>query len=239
VTELFENSKKAKISVIVPTCREAEPSRVKEMTQSYPDRNEIEKIIVDSQSSQQQIAEWRGRGWLVEELSGSNRAQRLQKGYDLSTSDLVIFHHPRSLLPASVFEWLLKNHSQLAWGGFTHRFDVSHPLLKFTSFYSNRVRPRTGKIIYLDHCIFFRRSFLDRPIPAIPIFEDTEICRILARHGSPEILPFESVTSAIRFQKNGVFYQALLNQKAKVEYFLGRNKAEMNTAYEQGLNLNE
>ncbi|NQZ02804.1 MAG: glycosyl transferase, family 2, partial [Bdellovibrionales bacterium] len=170
---------------------------------------------------------------------GSNRAERLQKGYELSSGSLVIFHHPRSLLAQGAFDWLLAEGQNLAWGGFTHEFDNSHPLLRFTSFYSNRIRPRFGRVVYLDHCIYFQRDLLDSPIPSIPIFEDTEISKILAKHGSPKILPFESRTSAVRFETNGVFKQALLNQKAKLQYHLGHNRKEMNREYEQGLNLNE
>jgi hypothetical protein len=90
------------------------------------------------------------------------------------------------------------------WGGFTHQFDndndgngntmgisnrpiiSTHWLLRFTSWYSNtiRSRPRSilfgyGNILYLDHCIFFTRAALTRPIPPVQIFEDTELSMIL------------------------------------------------------------
>ncbi|MEO0335662.1 MAG: glycosyl transferase, partial [Pseudomonadota bacterium] len=239
VTAKMQYKPKPKVSIVVPTCREGEASCVKDMTQSYSKSNDIERLIVDSESSDEQIELWRENGWQVETLDGSNRAQRLQRGYDLSTGELVVFHHPRSLLPPEAIEWLLSNWQQVNWGGFTHKFDISHPLLRFTSFYSNRVRPKISRVVYLDHCIYFRREYLDQQIPDMPIFEDTEISSILAKHAPPVILPFVSQTSAVRFVKNGVVFQALLNQKAKVEYLLGRDPKSMNRGYEQGLNLNE
>lgn len=228
-----------KLSVIIPTCRENPKSFVKEMAQSYPKSNEIEYIVVDSGTDERVREHWRAAGFTVKALEDSNRAQRLQFGYNLSIGEIVIFHHPRSVLDESAFYWVIKNSSKLGWGGFTHKFDLDHWALRFTSFYSNRVRPRTGKVLYLDHCIYFRREYLDKPIPEIPIFEDTEISKILARHGSPRVLPFESITSAIRFETNGIFSQALMNQKMKLEYFWGKNRIKMNREYEKGLELNE
>ncbi|NQZ00660.1 MAG: hypothetical protein HRT45_08330, partial [Bdellovibrionales bacterium] len=54
-----------KISVIVPTCREGKASCVKEMTQSYPESNQIEKIIVDANTAPAHLKIWRAAGWRV------------------------------------------------------------------------------------------------------------------------------------------------------------------------------
>ncbi|PIP83048.1 MAG: glycosyl transferase, family 2 [Elusimicrobia bacterium CG_4_9_14_3_um_filter_62_55] len=169
--------------------------------------------------------------------AGKTRAERLQRGIDASRGDMILLHHPRSLVERAGLEWLRDHAEELEWGGFTHRFDADHYLLRFTSWYSNRVRPRHG-ILYLDHCIFFRRELLTRSIPAVEIFEDTELSKILRERARPRVLPFLSTTSAVRFTTRGVWRQALLNQLLKLEYRLGRSPQDMNDRYERGLRLN-
>jgi hypothetical protein len=140
---------------------------------------------------------------------GENRGERLQDGINNCSSPLILLHHPRSLVEKAGIAWLLQNHenSNLSWGGFHHQFDNDHWLLRFTSWWSNYIRSRYWSIVYLDHCIFFRRYLLIRPIPPVPIFEDTELCYILKESSGRKpliISDYKSITSAIRFMKNGM-----------------------------------
>ena len=130
--------------------------------------------------------------------------------------------------------------NEVTWGGLTHKFDVKHPLLKFTSWYSNMVRGRIREILYLDHCIFFKRSLLseEAPVPEVDIFEDTLLSLKLKRISHLEILPFISLTSSIRFTHRGIFFQAIVNQLMKVGYFLNFSDKWMNRLYEGSLRLN-
>ena len=171
---------------------------------------------------------------------GKTRGERLQDGINACRADMILLHHPRSLIDREGIEWLRDNAATLSWGGFTHAFDSDHFLLRFTSWYSNRVRAARG-VLYLDHCIFFKRELLTRPIPPVPIFEDTELSYILRESSgtAPVILPFSSVTSSVRFATNGVFWQAILNQWMKLNYLLGRSYHDMNSSYERGLQLND
>lgn len=175
---------------------------------------------------------------LLEMPDGDSRAARLQAGIEAAKAELVLLHHPRSLVAADGLRWLVEHSGEVSWGGFTHSFDWSHPVLRFTSWYSNRVRARLKGIVYLDHCVFFQKSLLTRPIPPVEIFEDTELSKILRESGPPKVLPFFSTTSALRFRANGVLRQALLNQRLKFGYYLGMDDRAMNRRYERGLGLN-
>jgi hypothetical protein len=153
---------------------------------------------------------------------------------------MVLLHHPRSVVEPDGLRYLQKNTNTLIWGGFTHSFDMSHPLLKFTSWYSNRVRPKIGKILYLDHCIYATRVILEQTgmIKEVEIFEDTELSLGLAKYARPQILPFLSKTSAVRFQTNGIYRQAVLNQFLKLGYHLKAHHKTMNSLYEKNVVLN-
>jgi hypothetical protein len=166
------------------------------------------------------------------------RAQRLNIGVARASGSMLLLHHPRSCIDPAGIEYLLSHQNRAFWGGFTQRFDWDHPLLRFTSWYSNRVRVQHRGIIYLDHCIFLHRSLWQNEIPFVDIFEDTILSQQLRSLLRPELLPFSSITSAIRFQRNGVYRQALLNQLLKLGFFLQLPAPWMNKIYEKGLDLN-
>jgi len=170
-------------------------------------------------------------------VDGPSRGARLQAGIDAASCPTILLHHPRSLVSAEGLRWLADRAGRAGWGGFTHAFDWDHPLLRFTSWYSNRVRAARG-IVYLDHCVFFEKKLLTRPIPPVEIFEDTELSLILRESGPPTIPPFLSTTSAVRSRANGPWRQAWLNQLLKLAYLCGAPHRRMNARYERGLGLN-
>ena len=176
------------------------------------------------------------------ETTATNRAQRLTVGIEASVGEWVLLHHPATLLPAH--NALCQAQTALAernavWGGFAHRFDWDHWLLRFTSWYSTRVRSRQG-ILYLDHCIFARRQVLLEVggVPDMDIFEDTALSLALAQYGRPVIVPAAITTSARRFQQRGVYRQALMNQLLKGMYHANLDPKRLNWLYERKSQIN-
>ncbi len=203
---------------------------------------EIEIIVVDGGSTDGTLEFVKGLNVPLHILERSSRAARLSKGIAHSTGELILLHHPRSLVSVQAIESLraLAGKHENYWGGFTHQFDIDHPLLNFTSWYSNKIRCDLRGIVYLDHCIFFDSKLKDSgfTIPDVEIFEDTEISKILRTFSRPIRLPQLAKTSAIRFQKNGVYRQALMNQMLKLAYTFKVPAKAMNRFYEKGLGLN-
>ncbi|MEL6382043.1 MAG: glycosyltransferase [Cyanobacteria bacterium J06626_18] len=179
----------------------------------------------------------------VVESMAQNRAQRLNVGIAASRGEIVLLHHPATLLPSANALVLIEaamQDPQVMWGGFRHQFDWDHWLLKFTSWYSTAVRSRWGRILYLDHCIFARRSLLMKigGIPDMDIFEDTVLSQQLGGYGAPLILSEAAITSARRFRDRGVYHQALLNQILKLMYHTKIDPQLMNRLYEQRTQIN-
>lgn len=181
--------------------------------------------------------------WRVLETTAQNRAQRLTAGLYASSGDIVLLHHPVTLLPEATA--LLQIEAQMAdptvaWGGFQHSFDLDHWLLRFTSWYSNRVRSHYGQILYLDHCIFARRALLEKigGVPDLDIFEDTALSQRLQTFGRPVLLPSRGVTSARRFRQRGIYRQAALNQVLKLMYHARLDPQWMNRLYERKSQIN-
>lgn len=174
----------------------------------------------------------------IDKNQAETRAGRLNLGFEKAQGSMILFHHPRSRLTSEGVMALFERRHEKIWGGFTHGFDRRHPLLTYTSWYSNRVRPRISGILYLDHCIFFHRDLWTEKIPEVPIFEDTLLSYNLRRHGPPVVLPFSAMTSAVRYDRNGIVKQAVMNQILKIGFHLGWSAESMNRWYERRVRLN-
>lgn len=233
------------LSVVLPTFNESRCNCLDQILcnlEHLAKDRDTEIIIVDGGSSDSTVDTIARHQFTPLIEPGSSRAARLNRGLEASTGDLVLLHHPRSIVqPDSLhkLEALAASH-KADWGSLSHQFDLDHPLLRFTSWYSNRIRGDLRGIFYLDHCLFLHRRLIDRGIrvPEVPIFEDTRLSRILRKRARPVRLPLTSTTSAIRFQRNGIYRQALLNQLVKVAHMLRVPTPTINRLYEKGLNLN-
>ncbi|MEO0986688.1 MAG: glycosyltransferase [Cyanobacteria bacterium J06639_14] len=233
------------ISVVLPCLNELRHGYLPQIVENLLDQHgerELIAIISPSQDSTFELLSQVPQFQIIESTA-ENRAQRLNIGIAASQGETVLLHHPATLLPpnnALIFIQEALQDPQVMWGGFRHQFDWDHWLLRFTSWYSTAVRPRWGQILYLDHCIFARRSLLTKigGVPDMDIFEDTVLSQQLRRYSKPVILPHEVITSARRFRDRGVYQQALLNQMLKLMYHTGIDPQLMNRLYEQNTQIN-
>lgn len=203
-------------------------------------RSYAQTIVVDGGSHDGTLERLVSLGADIFFLPESHRAARFNLGIRQARGDVILLVHPRTLVPQDALAHLqsLDGRSRV-WGAFTHAFDESHGLLKFTSWYSNRVRGDMRGVYYLDHGLFFTSALRAAAVfPDVELFEDTYFCRKLREVAKPVRLPYRAVTSAIRFRRNGVWRQSLMNQAMKVFFFLGVSEKWMNRIYERGLSLN-
>jgi glycosyltransferase involved in cell wall biosynthesis len=226
------------ISIIVPIYNEAHnPYFLKILDQFSKDKG-VELIFSDSKSTDgtKEILEKYPVRYLTTDKQ--SRAARINLAIEACHSDTIIIHHPRALLSPEALSEVKKTKSQ--WGGFTHRFDHSHFLLKFTSWYSNSIRSDLKSIFYLDHCFYFKKNIYKKifPIQELDIFEDTEISLKARKICRGKRLRSRCLVSAVRFKINGVFAQVYLNQKMKLFYYFGKDHRKINRNYEKHINLN-
>lgn len=228
------------ISIIIPTYNEISYGFLPKILERLQCLEDLEIICVDNYSHD-------GTVELIESSSAkrvmietNSRASRLNAGVRKAKHDMILLHHPRSLIDLSGIESLIEKRAELQWGGFTHCFDIHHPLLRFTSWYSNQIRATRSGILYLDHCIFCQKKLLEKVglVPELDIFEDTALSMLLREQCKPILLSEKSITSSIRFQKNGIFRQAFSNQILKLGYHLGISHQKMNRFYEKKTRLN-
>lgn len=171
-----------------------------------------------------------------------SRAERINLGLEAVRDGIVLLHHPRAVIDPAGLSFLARNGQHLKWGCFGHQFTgIDHPLLRFTSWYSDHVRCDARGIVYLDHCPFFNAQAIEPKkllLPHLEIFEDTELSLLLRPYGKPTRLPFRAQSSAVRFERNGVARQLLVNQILKLCYFAKVPHDLMNRIYEYNLQFN-
>ncbi|WP_286392802.1 glycosyltransferase [Pseudanabaena mucicola] len=171
-----------------------------------------------------------------------NRAQRLNEGITVSQGEVILLHHPATLLPEIIALQLIEEvlGSGNQWGAFQHSFDISHWLLRFSSWYSDNVRVKQKGIVYFDHCPFAKRQILMQVgnVPDLDIFEDTVLSDRLCQLSRPVIIKGTVTTSARRFQQRGVYRHAMLNQLLKICYHLNIDPQWLNRLYEQKSSIN-
>ncbi len=229
------------VTVIISTFNEMGLGFLKCSLENLSKLKNINILCVDGGSSDGTIELIKSYKVELHSLINSSRAQRLNLGITKASSQMIFLHHPRSIIDPASLSYIVKNLDQLEWGALTHQFDVDSLLLRFTSWYSNNVRGRVREIFYLDHCIFFRKSFAendDHFVKEVDIFEDTELSLMLKSYCVPLRLEGTSLTSATRFSTNGIWKQALLNQVLKWKYYFKFNHKEMNKSYEKNTKLN-
>jgi glycosyltransferase involved in cell wall biosynthesis len=227
------------LSVIIPTFNEIKSGYIQKIFPLLKNTKDIEVLCIDSNSTDGTREFIQEYGFKLITTDTTSRAKRLNLGMENAQGEMLLLHHPRSLLSVNAIA-TLKNEKDLYWGVFTHRFDHVHPLLKFTSWWSNNVRGDLRKVFYLDHCFFVRKEVIDEVgyMPEVDIFEDTELSLMLKSYCDPIRLDDISLTSAIRFKKNGVWKQAIHNQILKWKYYFKFNNKVMNKAYEKNTSLN-
>ena len=228
------------LSIVIPTLNEEKTGYLQEILQSYQGLQNCEIICVDGGSTDKTLDIIAAAGVRLINTEIASRAGRLNAGIQQASASMVLLHHPRSIIDLAGLEALEKQSEQLSWGAFTHKFNVQHPLFRFTSWYSNYIRGDIRGVYYLDHCIFAQKQLLldIDLLPEIDIFEDTELCLRLKSKTKGQRLPFISETSAIRFQVNGLYRQAITNQYMKWLYYFKRSDTVMNKQYEKGIQLN-
>jgi glycosyltransferase involved in cell wall biosynthesis len=171
-----------------------------------------------------------------------NRAQRFNDGIAISNGDIVLLHHPATLLPENIAFQLIEQSLETGkyWGAFCHSFDLVHPLLRFTSWYSDNVRVKQKGIVYFDHCPFINRQILTKigNVPDFDIFEDTVLSDRLIKFSKPVLVQGKVITSARRFHQRGIYRHALLNQMLKLCYLFNIDPKHLNRLYEKNYNIN-
>ena len=211
------------ISVIIPVLHETKINHFLSDLLEKKGKENLEIIVVDGDpmgSTLNLISD----KTVKKITSAKGRAIQQNKGAAKASGDILLFLHADTLLPHD-FPHLLRQviYFGNSGGAFDLCIESSHPFLKLVSWVAS-IRSRVTRIPYGDQAIFLTRDlFLQiNGFPEIPLMEDIALMQKIkkARVGF-QILPQKVLTSARKWQKDGMIYTSLRNPFLAMLYYLG------------------
>ena len=151
-----------------------------------------------------------------------------------ASGDVLLFLHADTRLPESALRDIDAALSDPRYLG--GRFDVelpgAHWMFKMIGALIN-YRSRATKVGTGDQALFVRRDIFDLigGYPDIPLMEDIVFCRALKRTGNIACLRSRVVTSARRWERDGVWRTILRMWMLKLCYFAGVSPSRLKQFY--------
>lgn len=191
------------VSIIVPVLdEESAIASTLEGLSPFP----AEVIVVDG-GSRDRTAEIARQMQVNVVDSPRGRARQMNAGAAAAAGDVFLFLHADTRLPASAIEDVgsALNDPGCVGGRFDLKLDDDRIVFRLIGVLIS-LRSRLSKIATGDQAIFVRRRVFEAMtgFPEIPILEDVAFCRALKKKGKVACLRSQVVTSARRWQKDGV-----------------------------------
>ena len=148
-------------------------------------------------------------------LSEPGRGRQLNRGAGAASGEILLFLHADTKLPPDALIRIGETlHDEtLAGGAFDLAIDSPRRVFRLIARVAS-IRTRLTRIPYGDQAIFLRREWL-RSLGGfrdLPIMEDVDLMRRLKRSGGRiAILPQRAVTSARRWEREGILFTTLRN----------------------------
>jgi rSAM/selenodomain-associated transferase 2 len=156
--------------------------------------------------------------------SRRGRARQMNQGARLARAEVLLFLHADTRLPESALADIREamQDRRIAGGRFDIELDGEGWMLKVVSSMIS-VRSRLSGVATGDQAIFIRREVFDEVggYPDIPLMEDIALSRALKRTGQVACLRSRVVTSARRWQIEGVWRTIFKMWILKSLYLLG------------------
>lgn len=210
-----------KISVIVPVLNEA--ALLGTTLRQIPRTEEVEVIVVDGGSTDRSVQVAEAAGARVFRTAGG-RANQMNAGAAVAQGDILLFLHADTRLPVDFARAVRETLSrpQVILGAFRLAIDSTRWSLRVIEALAN-FRSRCLWMPYGDQALFLRKHHFRTAagFAKLPIMEDFEFVRRIARWGRVAIARSAVVTSARRWEKLGTLRATLINQAMILAYLMG------------------
>jgi rSAM/selenodomain-associated transferase 2 len=211
------------ISVILPVLNEAAAinSVIGHLREQDP---AIEIIVVDGDPAGGTIRSIADPG-TVTAVAAPGRANQMNRGAAMAKGDVLLFLHADTLLPPGAPGLVRTCLADRCIVGGAFDLGIASPrwYFRITERYA-ACRTRLTRIPFGDQALFLRREYFTSigGYHPIPIMEDVELMsRIRRRHDRICIVPARVMTSARRWEREGVLYATFRNWTLQLLYCCG------------------
>ncbi len=203
--------------------------------QTFSGRFEI--IVVDGRPDKSTISCIENTD-VVKMTAPPGRAAQMNAGARQASGEILLFLHCDTKLPDGALEsikGLMENRSVKA-GAYDLKINAKGFLFRLIEKTAS-VRSRLTRIPYGDQAIFIRKTYFDETgqYREIPIMEDVDLMgRIKKQKEKIHIFRRPVLTSARRWEKEGILYCTLRNWLIITFYFLGMKPEKFALFYQSG-----
>lgn len=220
-----------RISIVIPVLNEEKS--IAETVAALMPLSPHELIIVDGGSSDR-TREICSRLDVTVLSSPRGRGLQMNHGARRATGDVLLFLHADTRLPDSSLDDIrvaLRN-PQCIGGRFDVQLDGVHWMLGVIGAIIS-LRSRMSRVATGDQGIFVRRGVFAElgGYPDIPLMEDVAFSRALKRRGAVACLRSRVITSARRWEKEGIWRTILRMWLLKLLYLAGVSPVRLKRYY--------
>ena len=218
------------ISIIIPVLNEA--AIIKQTLEQF-DRSEVEVVVVDGGSQDNTVAIAQRMAQVIT-IEGKGRAGQMNAGADLARSEILLFLHADTRLPANFIELVTQtlDRKNTVAGAFELAINGRDTSLRWIERLV-KMRSRLFSLPYGDQAIFIsKKAFIEAGgFADLAIMEDFEFIKRVKKKGKIAIAPAAVTTSGRRWQKLGVWQTTLINQLIIAGYYLGISPTKLGNFY--------
>jgi rSAM/selenodomain-associated transferase 2 len=213
------------VSIILPVLNEAEGiNKILSHLRAEDRRGESEIIVVDGDPEGSTISAIEDT-LAIKAISDKGRARQMNYGASCASGAVLLFLHADTLLPGNGLARIVKamEDPRVVAGAFDLGINTKRNIFRITEQYV-ALRTRLTRVPFGDQAVFIRREYFETigGYRDIPIMEDVELMkRIRRRRDRISIIPEKVLTSARRWENEGILYCTLRNWALQTLYVLG------------------
>ncbi|MFT5321306.1 MAG: rSAM/selenodomain-associated transferase 2 [Pseudohongiellaceae bacterium] len=222
-----------KITIIIPVLNDVDALKML-LPQLQACREQgHELLVIDGGSSDGSIPFSRN---LVDRIlmTGVGRGRQMNLGAENASHNILLFLHADSRISDQCLEELLAAMSESCnhWGRFDVQLDQPGFSYSVIAAMMN-LRSRLSGVSTGDQGMFVRREIFHRVggFQSISLMEDIALSKALRKHSRPVCLSSKLLTSARRWQQQGIVKTIFLMWSLRLAYFLGANPDKLAEIY--------
>ena len=216
------------LTVVVPVHNDR--SQLETLLNCLKEFSELEVVVVDCKSGDNPEEVIGNRRLEVSPSLG--RGPQIAFGIERTRRPWIWVVHADSVVVPSNVECLLDAMNECGWGRFNIRLSGTHLIFRVIEWFMN-VRSSLSGICTGDQGIFVRRELIQRigGFPSQELMEDIELCKQLKKLEKPLCLRSSILTSARKWESEGVLRVVVRMWIYRLRYFLGAKPKDLFSDY--------